>query len=450
MGFFDDVFSGIGSFLKVVKDTYDKAVVYQQQVNQSVQNLINDVASTSAARENLLNGTIIGNVINSVAGALNVYLGSTTNYEEKFLSDTTPIVVAHNQDLTHTPTVAQFLQASAAVNVPNALPASLTPFLYNGKQLAISDAVTGMAAKVWSTPQNQIIIAYQGTAGQGATDVVHAVNQVLQDVQVVAHRTTLGQQNAVKFAQFVAHEAEARGYNTSNIFVTGHSLGGIEAEYVAQQTGLAGIGFDSTGILPSTTGKGDGSNFINILQYGDPVSSYASDIQGAQPFAPDYDPNGGIQPHYGKIIMTGDVKNQQDLSVISQGWNNFFEFGKVLTASNYLLSGFPKFHAFSRLYEDLNVTPDLSQYKIDSNGQIITNPSTDYGIYNITVNDIFNAGKDPSKIQGVVHDYGNNSIAQIISAQAQRTDYHATVLPSVTNLPSVANSGVFAAQPAFA
>jgi hypothetical protein len=40
-------------------------------------------------------------------------------------------------------------------------------------------------------------------------------------------------------------------------FVTGHSLGGWEAEYVAQNTGLAGIGFESLGLSSRAPGQRD-------------------------------------------------------------------------------------------------------------------------------------------------------------------------------------------------
>ncbi|WP_086632814.1 hypothetical protein [Commensalibacter intestini] len=60
------------------------------------------------------------------------------------------------------------------------------------------------------------------------------VSQIASDVQVWNQSISQGQKTALKFAQYAVHQAEAQGYTTNNIFVTGHSLGGIEASYVAQ------------------------------------------------------------------------------------------------------------------------------------------------------------------------------------------------------------------------
>lgn len=92
-----------------------------------------------------------------------------------------------------------------------------------------------------------------------------------------------------------------------NIFITGHSLGSSVASYVGQQIGLAGVAFESTGIPSSSTAKGTGDNFINVVNYGDPWAEYESDtarnfaIVQALPAGESGDLN-----HCGKVVTVGD------------------------------------------------------------------------------------------------------------------------------------------------
>ena len=94
------------------------------------------------------------------------------------------------------------------------------------------------------TPQNQVIIAYQGTTGGEniAINPLGAIGALVTDVGVYAGVTTPAELDSLNFAKFVTALANAQGFSTSNVFVTGHSLGGIEAEYVAAHTGLGGMG----------------------------------------------------------------------------------------------------------------------------------------------------------------------------------------------------------------
>ncbi len=60
-----------------------------------------------------------------------------------------------------TPTVAQFLNAAAAEYVLGGVPGGLRQFTVNGVPMTSTNVLSGEAAQVWVTPQNQIIIAYQ-------------------------------------------------------------------------------------------------------------------------------------------------------------------------------------------------------------------------------------------------------------------------------------------------
>ena len=208
-----------------------------------------------------------------------------------------------------TPTVSQFLNAATAAYVWGGTPGDLKPFVVNGKQMESHNILTGMSAKTWVTPDGQIIIAYQGTTG--GTNLLHnpliAVSQVVTDMQVIFTDTTpQAFIDAVAFQQEVEAAAIAQGYRKEDIFVTGHSLGAWEAQYVAQQTGVGGIGFEGPGLNSTVPGNGADSGFVNVLTYGDTAAYFSTDLPGLQPFVPEYVPGGGSKPHYGAIVMIGN------------------------------------------------------------------------------------------------------------------------------------------------
>jgi hypothetical protein len=210
-----------------------------------------------------------------------------------------------------TPTVAQFLNAATAGYGLGTLPGGLVPLTADGFQMSSTNIFSGMSGKAWVTPEGQVIIAYQGTTG--GTNLLFnpliTISQVLADMQVILTRTTpLAFYDALRFARRVQDEAALQGYAADDVFVTGHSLGGWEAEFVAQRTGLAGIGFESPGINTTVPGNGADSMFVNIANYGSPVAFMATDLPALQPFMPPYLPGGGSKPHFGPIVLIGDAE----------------------------------------------------------------------------------------------------------------------------------------------
>ncbi len=223
-----------------------------------------------------------------------------------------------------TPTVSQFLNAATAEYVLGGTPGDLKPFTLNGKQMETTNVFSGASGKAWVTPEGQIIIAYQGTTG--GTNLLFnpliAVSQVVADMQVIFTDTTpQAFTDSLAFEQQVEAAAIAQGYRKEDIFVTGHSLGGWEAAYVAQQTGLGGIGFESPGLNTTVPGNGADSGFVNVLTYGDSAAYFSTDLPGLQPFMPEYVPGGGSKPHYGSIVMIGDPDAATPLINASALWN---------------------------------------------------------------------------------------------------------------------------------
>jgi len=223
-----------------------------------------------------------------------------------------------------TPTVGQFLNAAANAYVLGAQPGDLKPFTVNGFQMQTFNPLSGAVGKAWVTPEGQVIIAYQGTTG-GTNLLFHpliALSQIFTDMQVIfTHTTPQAFWDSLAFERKVEAAALEQGYTTDDIFVTGHSLGGWEAQFVAQKTGLGGIGFEGPGLNTSVPGNNSpAQNFVNVETYGDTAAYFSTDLPGLQPFMPAYDPTGGSKPHYGNIVMIGDPDAVNPLFNASALW----------------------------------------------------------------------------------------------------------------------------------
>jgi hypothetical protein len=258
-----------------------------------------------------------------------------------------------------TPTVAQFLNASTAAYVLGSTPGGLVPFTVDGFQLSSTNIFSGMVGKTWVTPEGQIIIAYQGTTG--GTHLLFnpliTIAQIAADLQVVFTPTTpLAFYDALDFAQRVRAEAALQGYSDDDIFVTGHSLGGWEAQFVAQQTGLAGVGFEAPGMNTRVPGNGADSMFVNIGTYGSSVPFMSTDLPGLQPFMPAYVPGGGTKPHYGPIILVGDPAAMTPLYNASTLWGKSL-IGSAIFLVDYLMNFF-QYHLPGVQAYHLDITSD--------------------------------------------------------------------------------------------
>ena len=261
---------------------------------------------------------------------------------------------------TLTPTVTEFLNGAVSEYVLGGTPTGMTPFTVNGTQLSYHDDTNGAVSHVWLTAENQVLITFAGTTGgeNALIDPLLTVGGLASDIQVVLQKVSAGQTAALAFTQQVIAQANAKGYDNSQIFVTGHSLGGIEASYVAQQTGIGGIAFEATGIPTSTTGAGNGANFVSIVTAGDPVGNFSTDIDAEQPWAPAYVPpsqGGGSYAHYGTVVQIGSAADNVLLHQAA------LDFVNPLTAAVGVaeLSGLiADFHAGEKaLYTNLSVTP---------------------------------------------------------------------------------------------
>jgi hypothetical protein len=240
--------------------------------------------------------------------------------------------------------------------------------------VTFTDNADGVVASVFVTKENQLIIAFQGTTGglNIVLDPAAAAAQLITDIGVflsdtTAHVTPAAYGVSLNFANSVLTLAENDGIARSNIFVTGHSLGGIEAEFVAQQTGLGGIGFEPTGLATAPAAGATGINFLNVVTDGDPVGNFSSDIRGEQPLAPAFVTEGGIAPHFGAIVIVGNAADQATLAHAVAGAGNPADDGAVLTKAAELLL---EFHLPGVQAHDLGVTLDPSSPLVDDIGNL--------------------------------------------------------------------------------
>ncbi|WP_336945032.1 lipase [Asaia sp. HN010] len=346
----------------------------------------------------LFNMTGLNNFLSRVAATTQSIIGHTTPTNLSVLHDNTVIKAPESQDLSKSPTASQFLNAANACYTVSGTPEGMKPFLVDGKQLAVTDLGSAMSAKVWLTDKNQVIVAFQGTTG-GDNIVLNplvALTGVASDVQVWNQTVSQAQKDALSFTHYVVDVAQKSGIDTDNIFLTGHSLGGIEASYVGQQTGLGGMSFESTGIPDAAARVGDGKNFVSVVTHGDPVGNYASDTEKDSPFVTAMEPGAdNAFNHYGKVVMVGAPEDSVKLKAKLDDWN----------ASS-----------FKNIVSLIDVVPDFIKFHLPGT------QAADMGIklspHSILADAIFTA-------HGPVLPIGDNNLSQIIAPSTHQNSVFA-------------------------
>ncbi|WP_048710454.1 lipase family protein [Microvirga massiliensis] len=127
---------------------------------------------------------------------------------------------------------------------------------------------------------DQIVVAFEGTDPSSdlfKTNPVFVAAQLAADAQVYRGQVPDAYTDALNFTKDVIEAAEARGISKEDVHVTGHSLGGAEAQYVAAQLDLDGLTFGAPGIAASAIPDGSTPEVTNYVVYGDPVGNYSAD-----------------------------------------------------------------------------------------------------------------------------------------------------------------------------
>lgn len=225
-------------------------------------------------------------------------------------SSPTPTPVPQTPTPTSSPTgpsLEEYLQASdAAYGLDTGqfvLPAGMEEL-----QRA-SDLLHGFEAVALLDSQKNIIIANEGSLQLKGTPNGYTETSADADMKVWRDNASVpALADAITFAgEIVRKYYGLPGYG--EIYVTGHSLGGIEAEAEAKAWAniAGGATFGATG-LPHNTMAGGPVGLINYVEYGDPVGNYASDPENAL-----YDQTPGLMYHYGQVKMIGSQQAALDL-----------------------------------------------------------------------------------------------------------------------------------------
>jgi hypothetical protein len=180
---------------------------------------------------------------------------------------------------TETPTTAQFINAADWVYGRDAdnYPVDLRPFEVDGRHMALEVTQTGFYGAAFLTPSDQVIVAFEGTNLSALQeDPVFVAAQVAADAQIYLGLKPAAYDDALDFTRVVLDAAASQGIGAEDVFVSGHSLGAAQAQYVAAQLGLAGETFAGPGIPASAIPAGATSRLVNYVEYGDPLGNYSA------------------------------------------------------------------------------------------------------------------------------------------------------------------------------
>ncbi|HEX4427121.1 MAG TPA: hypothetical protein VH079_17110 [Terriglobales bacterium] len=181
-----------------------------------------------------------------------------------------------------------------------------------GQPVTVTTA-NGVHGEAFLTGNGQVIIAFEGTAP-------NQIGDLGADAQILnGNAPRLANADAVRFAANVNDAARDQGISADNIFVTGHSLGGEQAEAVIAVNPQFGGGaaFGAPG-LPGYNNSGEQpiSGFTNYVNYGDPVANYGSDTSVGQALGL------GASDHVGAVQFFGNLSDQQNLVGFANGLAN--------------------------------------------------------------------------------------------------------------------------------
>ena len=240
-----------------------------------------------------------GGLLTITNGAHNAVLTLAGNYD--------PIGFHFWQgDITYAPppSKAEFYNASQAVyhdNPNDTLISTAPPPLTGLKVLLDSKAVDpgwlsdGFFGQAFQDKAGNIIIAFEGSIldpKDPAYSTTFGAGSRAADLALLKYGLGLPQTPAAFSDALVFVSQVESEFGSKNVYLTGHSLGGAEAEFVASQTGLNGVTFGAPGVLPNSVMT---SSFLNYVDYGDPVGNFWN--------------------HYGLVAHVGSPANAAVLTI---------------------------------------------------------------------------------------------------------------------------------------
>ena len=176
----------------------------------------------------------------------------------------------------------------------------------SGNTVSISTS-NGTTAYAHLDGVGNVIIAYRWDITQQQENLAQAT------LSGYAPTTLPGYADALAFEKTVQTIAVSQGYSASRIYLTGFSLGGMQASYVAFLTGLPGLVFGASGLPGYNAAAALGNNFVNFVEQGDPIAEYGTDSTEAAS-AVVANPH---MDHYGVVIDLGTQQGVSDLAPFS-------------------------------------------------------------------------------------------------------------------------------------
>lgn len=224
------------------------------------------------------------------------------------------------------PTTLEFWNASEAVYTDDGEgiksdsgpPAStgLTLLLDSGQINSqwISD---GFFAQAFLDSSGNIVVSFEGSAIDFS---LYSIGSLAADEAIASGQTPQAFRDAYAFTADVQQYALQHGLGANPIYLTGHSLGGAEAEYVASLDDMSGVTFGAPGTLvPTYKSPSPGQSFVNYVDFGDPIGNFGF--------------------HFGAVDNVGSAQNQVTAE----------EVGDVVAAA--------LFHPLANYKTDLNLGP---------------------------------------------------------------------------------------------
>lgn len=190
----------------------------------------------------------------------------------------------------------EFIDAANIVYNDGALSAGgISPLFVTGQAVVSAIAADSFFARAYTDSSGNIIIAYRGTTD---LSTIFGADLALANGEFIP-----ALHDAINFANSVRTLVGT----SASIYVTGHSLGGAEAEAVASNLSFisGGMTFGAPGLPAVAHGSVTPTNFIDYVEYLDPVGNAANDA-----FNPLYSftnpPRMGA--HVGSVNYIGDLQ----------------------------------------------------------------------------------------------------------------------------------------------
>src|SRR5262249_30078745 len=96
------------------------------------------------------------------------------------------------------------------------------------------------------------------------------------DAAILAGTAPRAFEDAYQFTQDVENYLQQHHLGADHIYLTGHSLGGAEAEYVGSLDHESGVTFGAPGVPGNHGSLVANQSFVNYVDYGDPVGNFGS------------------------------------------------------------------------------------------------------------------------------------------------------------------------------